>query len=176
MQFFQIFVRGSFGALCVVLVSFFIYAQIQARAAPTAVVTVGSLQIATPWLRATPGAAKVAGGYLSITNKGRESDRLIGAAIPLAQKGDIHEMSMDNGTMRMRALADGLEIKPGETVELKPGSYHIMFEDLTQPLKQGDVIEGTLTFAKAGTVDVTFKVGGIADTAPPATTEPMHMH
>ncbi len=141
-----------------------------------AIVTAGSLEIATPWLRATPNGAKVAGGYLSITNKGSEPDRLIGAAIPLAPKGAVHEMSMDNGTMRMRELNDGLEIKPGETVELKPGGYHIMFEDLRQPLKQGDTIEGTLTFAKAGKVDVTFKVGGIADTVPPAAAESTHMH
>jgi copper(I)-binding protein len=84
-------------------------------------------------------------------------------------------MSMDNGTMRMRELAGGLEIKAGETVELKPGGFHIMFQDLTEPLKQGDTVEGTLTFAKAGKVPVTFKVGGLADTAPPAS-EPAHMH
>jgi copper(I)-binding protein len=140
-------------------------------------VKAGSLEIVTPWLRATPGGAKVAGGYLRITNAGGEADRLIGAAIPIARTGDIHEMSMDNGMMRMRALDSGLEIKAGATVELKPGGYHIMFEGLTEPLKQGDMIEGTLTFAKAGKVPVTFEVGGIADTAPPAAAvEPMHMH
>jgi copper(I)-binding protein len=143
--------------------------------APAKIVTAGFLQIATPWLRATPGGAKVAGGYLSITNKGSEPDRLVSAAIPVAVRGEIHEMSMDNGTMRMRELAGGLEIKAGETVELKPGGFHIMFQDLTEPLKQGDTVEGTLTFAKAGKVPVTFKVGGLADTAPPAS-EPAHMH
>jgi periplasmic copper chaperone A len=150
-----------------------------AGAAPQSPATTmaGSLEIATPWLRATPNGAKVAGGYLSITNKGTEPDRLTGAVIPVAAKGAIHKMSMDNGMMLMRELTDGLEIKPGETVELKPGGYHLMFEDLKQPLKQGDTVEGTLTFAKAGTVAVTFKVGGIADTVPPAAaTEPMHMH
>jgi copper(I)-binding protein len=126
------------------------------------------LQIATPWLRATPGGAKVAGGYVSIANKGSEPDRLMSASIPVAPKGEIHEMSMSNGTMHMQELTDGLEIKPGETVELKPGSYHIMFVDLAEPLKQGDTVEGILTFAKAGKIHVTFKVGGIADMAPPA--------
>jgi copper(I)-binding protein len=141
---------------------------------PPSIITAGSLTIATPWLRATPNGAKVAGGYLSITNKGSESDRLISA------KGAIHEMSMDNGMMRMNELPDGLEIKPGETVILKPGSYHIMFEDLSEPLKQGDMVEGTLTFAKAGKINVTFKVGGIGDQAAPQSDagamDPMHMH
>jgi len=151
--------------------------KILAAAAAPVTFKAGSLEIVTPWLRATPGGAKVGGGYLSITNKGSDPDRLTGAAIPFSQKGAIHEMSMDNGMMRMRELPDGLEIKPGETVELKPGGYHIMFEDLTQPLKQGDVIEGTLTFAKAGKVNVTFKVGGFGDvSAPGAAAEPMQMH
>ncbi len=146
-----------------------------ADSAPEAtVVKAGSLEIIAPWLRATPGGAKVAGGYLSITNTGTEPDRLIGAAIPVAQRGDIHEMSMANGMMRMRALESGLEIKPGQTVELKPGGYHIMFEDLREPLKQGDTIEGTLTFAKAGTVNITFQVGGIADTRAPEHMQHMH--
>jgi copper(I)-binding protein len=140
---------------------------------PPSVVTAGPLQITTPWLRATPKGAKVAGGYLSITNKGSEPDRLIGASIPVAPTGEIHEMSMENGTMHMQELTDGLEIKPGETVEFKPGGYHIMFVDLAEPLKQGDTVEGILTFAKAGKVNVTFKVGGIADMAPPSAA-PMH--
>jgi len=147
---------------------------------PPSIITAGSLTIATPWLRATPNGAKVAGGYLSITNKGSESDRLISATLPVAPKGAIHEMSMDNGMMRMNELPDGLEIKPGETVILKPGSYHIMFEDLSEPLKQGDMVEGTLTFAKAGKVNVTFKVGGIGEQAPPqgdaGGMDHMHMH
>ncbi|WP_020174587.1 copper chaperone PCu(A)C [Methyloferula stellata] len=140
------------------------------------VVTVGSLEVAAPWLRATPGGAKVGGGYLRIINKGTESDRLIGASIPIAKTGAVHEMSMDNGTMRMRELPNGLEIKPGETVELKPGGYHLMFEGLSEPLKAGASIHGTLSFAKAGKVDVTFKVGGIGDEGAPMDMNHMHMH
>jgi copper(I)-binding protein len=58
----------------------------------------------------------------------------------------------------MRELKAGLEIKPGATVELKPGGYHIMFMDLKQPLEQGQRIKGALTFEKGGTIEVEFAV------------------
>jgi len=141
--------------------------QPMAPETPATVVKAGSLEIATPWLRATPNGAKVAGGYLTVTNHGSEADKLVSAAIPLAGSGEIHEMNMENGMMHMHEVAGGLEIKPGETVTLKPGSYHLMFMDMRGSLKEGDTVEGALTFAKAGKVMVTFKVGGLADKTPP---------
>jgi copper(I)-binding protein len=66
--------------------------------------------------------------------------------------------------MKMRPLANGLEIKPGETVELKPGSYHLMFVGVTQPFEQGKPVKGTLQFEKAGTVDVEYAVESIGGT------------
>jgi copper(I)-binding protein len=139
---------------------------------PPAVIKDNGLEITLPWLRATPGGAKVAGGYLTLANTGKEPDHLLSAKIPIASKGEVHEMSMDNGMMHMRELPDGLEIKPGETIVLKPGGYHLMFLDLKDSLKQGDMVEGTLTFAKAGEINVMFKVGGIADKTAPAADMP----
>ena len=89
-------------------------------------VTVGGLKIFAPWTRATPKGAAVGGGYMTITNTGSAPDRLIGGAADIAARFEVHEMSMDNGVMKMRELANGLEIKPGEKVELKPGSYHCL--------------------------------------------------
>jgi copper(I)-binding protein len=73
-------------------------------------------------------------------------------------------MSMDKGVMKMRPLKDGLEIKPGASVELKPGSYHLMFVDLKQPIKKGDHIKDTLTFEKAGSVDIELTAVGTGET------------
>jgi copper(I)-binding protein len=64
--------------------------------------------------------------------------------------------------MTMRPLEQGVELPAGAKVEFKPGGYHIMFMDLKQQLKQGEMMKGTLTFEKAGTVDVEFKVDSIA--------------
>jgi uncharacterized protein YcnI len=135
-------------------------------AASPAIVTAGSLAVAAPWLRATPGGAKVAGGYLRITNTGQEPDRLLGAAIPQAGRGEVHRMANEGGVAKMAPVEGGLTIPPGGTVELKPGGYHLMFLDLATGLKEGEAVRGTLVFEKAGRVDVTFPVGGIGASGP----------
>ena len=121
---------------------------------------VGSLEIAHPWTRATPKGATIAGVYLKITNKGQAADRLTSAASAIAPRVEIHEMAIREGMMQMRPLTAGIEIKPGETVEFKPGSYHIMFMNLKEPLEKGQRIKGTLTFEKAGPIEVEYVVEG----------------
>ena len=70
-------------------------------------------------------------------------------------------MKMENDVMKMRMLRNGLTIKPGETVMLKPGGYHIMFTGLTAPLVKGQHVDVTLKFEKAGEVKVDFPIAGI---------------
>ncbi len=125
---------------------------------------VGALHIGHPWARATPKGAGVAGGYLKITNNGTEPDRLVGGSTNFAGKFEIHEMSMDGGVMRMRPITGGLEIKPGQTVELKPGGFHLMFMDLKEPLKAGERVKGVLTFEKAGNVNVEYAIEAMGAT------------
>jgi copper(I)-binding protein len=126
---------------------------------------VGTLQISQPWTRATPKGAAVAGGYLKITNTGTTPDRLLGGSTALAKRFEIHEMSMDGGVMKMRELKDGLDIAPGATVELKPGSYHIMMMNLSRPLAKGERVKAVLNFEKAGKADVEFAVEAIGASA-----------
>jgi periplasmic copper chaperone A len=122
---------------------------------------VGSLEIDQPWSRATPKGAKVASGYLKITNTGSTTDRLVRGTFGAARGFEVHEMSVDRGVMKMRELKDGLEIKPGATVELKPGGYHLMFTDLSRALAKGEQVKGTLVFEKAGTAEVEYAVQAI---------------
>lgn len=128
---------------------------------------VGDIEVVHPWSRATPEGAKVAAGYVVIKNEGSSPDRLVSATGEIAGKTEIHEMSVDaNGVMTMRPVPGGLEIPAGGTVELKPGSFHIMFMDLKHGAKKGEKFAGTLTFEKAGTVKVEFSVdaaGGETD-------------
>ncbi|HWB44441.1 MAG TPA: copper chaperone PCu(A)C [Hyphomicrobiaceae bacterium] len=133
---------------------------------------VGALVIEQPWARATPGGAAVGGGYLKITNTGREPDRLVGGSLPIAGSVEVHEMAMSGNVMKMRKLENGLEIKPGQTVELKPGAHHLMFMNLHGALKAGETLKGTLKFQKAGTVSVEFRIAPIGAQS----VEPMHMH
>jgi uncharacterized protein YcnI len=140
----------------------------QAQPAHGTSVKVGALMIEAPWIRATPGGAKVAGGYLKIVNHGKEADRLIGGSLPAAGRFEIHEMAMDGGVMKMRPLPKGLEIAPGGSVEMKPGGYHLMFMDLTQGLKAGDTIKGTLVFEKAGKVEIEYTIAPVGSGGPGA--------
>jgi periplasmic copper chaperone A len=126
--------------------------------------TKGDIAVGHPWARATPEGAAVGVGYLKITNKGKEADRLTGGAMDGADKIEIHEMKMDGDVMKMRQLTEGLEIKPGETVELKPGANHLMFTGLKKTILQGPDLKATLNFAKAGAIDVEFRVEAVGAT------------
>ena len=122
-------------------------------------VTLGSLEISGAYSRATPPGAPVGGGFLTITNSG-DDDRLIGVrADALTDHAEIHEMAMEGDVMRMRALPDGLPVPAGATVELTPGGYHLMFMELKQPLVEGQTVDVTLSFEKAGEVVVPMTVG-----------------
>ena len=124
----------------------------------------GAIEIKHPWARATPKGSEVAGGYMKLINTGSQPDRLIGGSVPIAGKFEIHEMSMDGSVMKMRLLPSGIEIKPGQTVELKPGSYHLMFVGLKEPFVKGKRVKGTLQFEKAGKVDVEYAIEAIGGT------------
>ena len=126
----------------------------------------GGLQITGTWARATPKGAQVGGGYFKVTNNGSAPDRLLGGSSPIAGKFELHEMSMSGGVAKMRELTNGLEIKPGQTIELKPGGNHVMFVGLKQPLERGRPFMATLQFEKAGKVEVEFKVEPIGAPAP----------
>lgn len=126
----------------------------------------GALKVTSAWARATPKGAAVGGGYLTITNTGKEADRLVGGASDVSSGVEVHEMSMDGGVMKMRPVSGGLEIKPGQTVTLKPGGLHIMFTGLKKPLVQGQHLKVTLVFAKAGKIDVDFAIAGIGAQGP----------
>lgn len=120
--------------------------------------TAGNLKVSTPWVRATPNGAAVGGGYMTITNTGSTPDRLVGGSSDASARFEIHTMSIDNGVMKMRPMENGVEIKPGQTVEFSPGGYHVMFVGLKKPFEQGQHVTALLKFEKAGNVAVNFTI------------------
>jgi copper(I)-binding protein len=98
---------------------------------------------------------------MRIRNDGTVADRLIGGTMEAAGRVEIHEMAVVDGIMRMRELGNGLEIPPLGIVELRPGSFHVMFLDLARPLRQGEKLKGTLRFANAGVANVEYEVGAM---------------
>jgi periplasmic copper chaperone A len=139
-------------------------------------VKAGDLVITQAWSRATPGGAKIAGGFLTIENKGAAPDRLTGVSGDVAGKVEIHEMAMNNGVTTMRPLDKGLAIEPGKTVKLAPGGLHLMLMDLKSPLKQGDKVPLTLEFEKAGKVALSLDVQGVGAQAPASGAPSGHDH
>ena len=118
------------------------------------------------WSRATPGGSKVAGGYLTVENRGVIPDKLLSASTDAARKIEIHEMAVTDGVMTMRPVEGGLTIEPGHNVKFAPGGLHLMIVGLVAPLKQGDQVPASLTFEKAGTISVSFEVQGMGAQAP----------
>lgn len=132
------------------------------------VIHLGDINISLPFTRATLPNAPVGGGFLTIENTGTEADRLVSATSTVAGDTQIHEMAMEGDVMKMRQLTEGLEIPAGETVVLAPGGFHIMFMGLNQPFVEGQTVAVTLTFEKAGSVEVLLPVEATAADAPTA--------
>jgi uncharacterized protein YcnI/copper(I)-binding protein len=122
-------------------------------------VTVGDLELTAGFTKAMLPGQPVGGGFVTITNKGSEDDRLVSAASAQAGEVQLHEMAMEGDVMKMRQLTEGIAIPAGQTVELKPGGLHLMFFKVAEPFKEGATVAVTLTFEKAGAVDVVLPVG-----------------
>jgi periplasmic copper chaperone A len=135
----------------------------------------GEVEVVHPWTWNTPPGAKVGGAFFTVT-AGKAGDKLLSAESPVAGKTEIHTHVNDNGVMRMRAISH-IEIGSGKSVELKPGSYHIMFFDLKRAFANGDKIPLTLSFEKAGKVQVEVSVEDrAAASAPKSADHAGHKH
>ena len=141
-------------------------AQLAAPAAQATDYNVGPIQISAPWARATPKGASSGAAYMTITNTGKTPDKVTCVSSDASAECQIHTMTMDNGVMMMRPVEGGLEIKPGETVTLKPSGFHVMLVNLKHPLEQGKTVKATLKFDTAGTIDVDYPIAAIGAAAP----------
>ncbi|MCX5579565.1 copper chaperone PCu(A)C [Kaistia terrae] len=131
-------------------------------------VTAGPLVISEAWARATPPGARVGGGYLAVKNTGAEPDTLVSVASPVSEKTELHLMKTKDGVMTMRPATDGVEIPAGATLTLEPGGYHVMFIRPKAPFVQGETVPLTLTFAKAGAVEVELSIAPMGAPGPTA--------
>jgi periplasmic copper chaperone A len=119
-------------------------AQISTTPVQAADYDIGSIHITEPWARATPKGASSGAAYMTIRNNGTTPDQVSCVSSDASAQCQIHTMTMENGVMKMRPVEGGLEIKPGETVMLKPSSFHIMLVNLKQPLQQGKMVLTTV--------------------------------
>jgi len=126
---------------------------------------VGSITVAHPWARATPGGATIGAAYVEIKAKDGAGDTLVSASSPAAGRVEIHTHTMDGGVMKMRQI-EKLVIPAGGSAVMKPSGDHIMLFDLKAPLKEGETLPLTLVFDKAGEVNVEATVEPVGATGP----------
>ncbi len=125
--------------------------------------------VAHPWVRANPGGSTLTAAFLELlASKESAGDKLLSVSTPAAGRAEIHTHIMDGDVMKMRRV-EVLEVKAGELRVLKPSGDHIMLLDLKAPLKEGDLVKLTLTFEKAGAIDID------ATVEPPGATGPHGM-
>lgn len=124
------------------------------------------VKIEEPWVRATVPQQNGTGAFMRLTSSA--DTRLVQADSPVAKHVEVHEMVMDNNVMKMRQVPE-VPLPGGKTVELKPGSYHIMLIDLHGQVKEGENVPLTLTFedadGKRNTVDLQAPVRPLASGA-----------
>ena len=127
--------------------------------------TSNGVTVAHPWARATPGGSTVGVAYLEIKTADGVTDRLVSAASPAAGRAELHTHIKDGEVMRMRHV-DTIALKPGAALVFGPRGDHVMLMDLKAPLKAGDLIKLTLTFEKAGPIEVEATVEPVGAAGP----------
>src|SRR5258708_5935626 len=116
-----------------------------------------TIVVERPWARATPAGARTGAVYVTLINNGSSSDNLVSAATPLPDQVPFHSATEENGVSRMREMRT-VDVTPGAKVAFSPGGLHIMAVGLKQPLKEGQTFPLTLTFEKAGKIEVTVPI------------------
>jgi copper(I)-binding protein len=146
-------------------IRFFAFAAALVAMTASAAAQTGQVKIENAWARATPAGASTAAIYLTL--EAPAADKLVSVATPAAREADLHTMSMEGSVMKMRALPGGIDLPAGQKVTLKPGGMHIMLSALTGPLKEGENVPLTLTFAKSGAQQISVPVAKIGAMRPP---------
>lgn len=125
------------------------------------------IEVKNLWIRGTVTGQKATGAFMEVNSP--TGVTLVGISTPVAGVAEIHEMKMDGGMMKMRAIPR-LDVPAGKPVSLAPGGYHVMLMDLKQPLKKGDMVPLTLQVEnkdkKIETVELKAEVRDLTATAP----------
>lgn len=149
------------------LILFALLALVACNTTNNRAVNGAAITVEAPWARpamAMEGdmgtdSATVSAAYMVLTNSGPQEDRLLSATSPAATAIEIHETTMDaNNVMQMHPIEGGLVVPANSSVEMKPGGIHIMLIGLTQDIAVGGTVPLTLTFERAGTIEVQAEV------------------
>lgn len=113
------------------------------------------IHVTEPYARSSGAVGGSGAVFFVVDNHQIEDDRLISAATNVAERVEIHTHREDaSGVMQMVHLEEGLPIAAMTATALERGGNHVMLLGLTREMKDGDMITLTLTFARAGVVEV----------------------
>lgn len=126
------------------------------------------VKVDSAWARSTVSGQQAGGGFMTLQSAA--ADRLLGGTTPVAERLELHTMTMEGDVMKMRQI-ERIDLPAGQRVELKPGGLHVMFIGLKQPLAVGAKVPVTLRFEKAGEVKIEMTV---TSRPPPAGEQPKH--
>ena len=101
------------------------------------------VKVENAWARASVQGQQASGAFMRLTAE--EPLKLVGVETSVAAVAEVHEMKMDGDVMRMRAI-ESLDLPKGVAVDLKPGGYHLMLQQLKGPLLKDSQIPVTLVF------------------------------
>jgi copper(I)-binding protein len=107
---------------------------------------------ADPWVKSAPDGMTAA--FMTLSNPTGTEQVLVSASTPVSPMVQLHEMVMTDGQMVMQEKKGGIVVPAGGTAVLEPGGNHIMLMGLTGPVKAGQQVPVTLTFASGLTLEV----------------------
>ena len=125
-----------------------------------------SVDVKDAWVRTSVQGQKATGAFMKLTAK--DGAKLVAASSPVAGVTEVHEMKMEGDIMKMKAVAGGLDLPAGKTVELKPGGYHVMLMDLKAALPKESTVPLTLMFKDAKGAETRLELKVPVATAPMA--------
>lgn len=119
---------------------------------------INNIVINKPWIKSIHSGQKVTSGYLEIINNGKSDDVLLSFESNFAKNNQIHSMNIQNDVMKMKHLKSGLLIKKKSKISLTPGSFHLMFSDIYEDLKNKKYLFISLNFKKNGSIEIPFQI------------------
>lgn len=130
-----------------------------ALALSTAPLFAGDIMVQDPYVRSSTPSSVTGAAFFVLINNSDTDDRLIAARSDVAKRVELHTHQEDaNGVMKMMEIEGGIPVPAGGMHALRRGGDHVMLMGLTAPLRQGEQISVTLTFEKAGDIDVSVPV------------------
>lgn len=111
------------------------------------------IEIHDAWARLAAEGVNDTTAYAEIINLTDNTDRLLGASSPWADRVVFEKYEMVGYDM-VAKVVPSIKIGVRKTVKLRPGEYHIKLLGLTQKLVPDQKIPITLRFQNAGRVEM----------------------